>query len=76
MLRREGPDGVRTSLSRRITLGSLLGGRRGGSFQQAYAEEEVRDMIYGWRGGAVERPEPRDSTPPPLGGLAEPTRPV
>jgi hypothetical protein len=29
-----------------------------------YAEDEVRDRIYGWRSGTVERPEPADSAPP------------
>jgi hypothetical protein len=32
-----------------------------------YAEEEVRDRIYGWRSGSVEPPEPVDAAPPVQG---------
>jgi hypothetical protein len=33
----------------------------GGWREAAYAEEEVRERIYGWHSGTVEPPEPADS---------------
>ncbi|HEV2981956.1 MAG TPA: hypothetical protein VGX51_11030 [Solirubrobacteraceae bacterium] len=57
---------------RRIGLSGLLRPvRRRRRVERSYAEEEVRDRIYGWHSGSVERPEPRDSYPHPL---AQPPR--
>jgi hypothetical protein len=51
---------------RRIGLSGLLRPvRRRRRMQRSYAEEEVRDRIYGWHSGSVERPEPRDANPYP-----------
>lgn len=49
-------------LAERVRLGGLLhprGGRLFGRAQpQPYAEDEVRDRIYGWHSGSVEPPQP------------------
>jgi hypothetical protein len=51
------PGGAR--LARVLRPG--LGGRAKRPYPPAYAEDEVRDMIYGWHSGTVEPPQPADS---------------
>jgi len=51
------PGGTR--LARVLRQGRV--GRARTPYPPAYAEEEVRDMIYGWHSGTVEPPEPADT---------------
>lgn len=41
-------------------------GRRRSTLEPSYAEDEVRDRIYGWHSGSVEPPEPLDPSRCPL----------
>ena len=49
-----------TRLARVLRQGRA--GRAKTAYPPAYAEEEVRDRIYGWHSGSVEPPEPLDSS--------------
>ena len=48
-----------TRLARVLRQGRA--GRAKTAYPPAYAEEEVRDRIYGWHSGTVEPPEPADT---------------
>jgi hypothetical protein len=74
MMRAANPDAPASRTLKGIALADLLRPireRRRPRIERSYAEQEVRDRIYGWHSGSVERPEPRDSYPHPL----VPTRP-